>query len=104
MRRSRAVIWPSELDPMARIAGMVLREPCSGWMRERGNSRTHGSVPLDLSVLAWVTYRRSASSFCSSSRSRRPSGIFEALSVCKVSSAQARKHAAPSDVFQLAAA
>ena len=30
--------------------------------------------------------------------------VAEALSVCKVSSAQARKHAAPSDVFQFAAA
>ena len=28
----------------------------------------------------------------------------EALSVCRVSSAQARKHAAPSEVFQFAAA
>jgi SAM-dependent methyltransferase len=38
--------WPSELDLMARIAGMVLRERWSGWEREpfTADSRSHISV------------------------------------------------------------
>ena len=48
--------------------------------------------------------RKSRSSAFSSSCSSRRSGIFDALPVRNVSIAQARKHAAPSDVFQLAAA
>jgi hypothetical protein len=51
-----------------------------------------------------VTRRRSRSSSCSSSRSRRIPGILDASSVINVSSAHAKKHAAPSDVFQLHAA
>jgi SAM-dependent methyltransferase len=39
-------VWPSELDLMARIAGMRLQERWSGWRREpfTSNSRTHVSV------------------------------------------------------------
>ncbi len=39
-------VWPSELDLMARMAGMTLRERWSGWEREpfTGESRTHVSV------------------------------------------------------------
>jgi SAM-dependent methyltransferase len=39
-------VWPSELDLMARIAGMRLRERWSGWRREpfTSDSRTHVSV------------------------------------------------------------
>ncbi|MEV5894747.1 class I SAM-dependent DNA methyltransferase [Nonomuraea fuscirosea] len=39
-------VWPSELDLMARIAGMTLRERWSGWNREpcTGDSRSHVSV------------------------------------------------------------
>src|SRR5829696_1028132 len=39
-------VWPSELDLMARIAGMALRERWSGWTREpfTGESRSHVSV------------------------------------------------------------
>jgi SAM-dependent methyltransferase len=39
-------VWPSELDLMARIAGMRLRERWSGWRREpfTSESRTHVSV------------------------------------------------------------
>ena len=39
-------VWPSELDLMARIAGMTLRERWSGWMREpfTSESRSHISV------------------------------------------------------------
>jgi SAM-dependent methyltransferase len=39
-------VWPSELDLMARIAGMTLRERWSGWHREpfTSNSRKHISV------------------------------------------------------------
>ncbi|WP_326641445.1 class I SAM-dependent methyltransferase [Nonomuraea fuscirosea] len=39
-------VWPSELDLMARIAGMTLRERWSGWNREpyTGDSRSHISV------------------------------------------------------------
>jgi SAM-dependent methyltransferase len=38
--------WPSELDLMAQLAGMRLRERCSGWKREpfTGDSRKHVSV------------------------------------------------------------
>jgi len=38
--------WPAELDLMARIAGMSLRERWSGWKREpfTGESRAHVSV------------------------------------------------------------
>ena len=39
-------VWPSELDLMARIAGMTLRERWSGWKREpfTGESTRHVSV------------------------------------------------------------
>jgi len=39
-------VWPSELDLMARLAGMTLQERCSGWAREpfTGESTTHVSV------------------------------------------------------------
>ena len=39
-------VWPSELDLMARIAGMTLRERWSGWKREpfTGESTMHVSV------------------------------------------------------------
>ncbi len=39
-------VWPSELDLMARIAGMTLRERWSGWKREpfTSESRKHVSV------------------------------------------------------------
>jgi hypothetical protein len=38
--------WPSELDLMARIAGLRLRERWGGWEREpfTGASRAHVSV------------------------------------------------------------
>ena len=39
-------VWPSELDLMARLAGMTLRERWSGWRREpfTSESRKHVSV------------------------------------------------------------
>jgi SAM-dependent methyltransferase len=39
-------VWPSELDLMARIAGMTLRQRWSGWKREpfTSESRSHVSV------------------------------------------------------------
>jgi len=39
-------VWPSELDLMARLAGMTLRERWGGWKREpfTAESRTHVSV------------------------------------------------------------
>ncbi|MEA2180235.1 MAG: hypothetical protein QOG77_3532, partial [Solirubrobacteraceae bacterium] len=39
-------VWPSELDLMARLAGMTLRERWGGWERERftSDSRMHVSV------------------------------------------------------------
>jgi hypothetical protein len=39
-------VWPSELDLMARLAGMTLRERWAGWGREpfTGESRSHVSV------------------------------------------------------------
>jgi SAM-dependent methyltransferase len=39
-------VWPSELDLMARLAGMTLRERWSGWLREpfTSDSRSHVSV------------------------------------------------------------
>lgn len=39
-------VWPSELDLMARLAGMTLRERWSGWTREpfASESRSHVSV------------------------------------------------------------
>ena len=39
-------VWPSELDLMARLAGMTLRDRWSGWEREpfTSASRTHVSV------------------------------------------------------------
>jgi SAM-dependent methyltransferase len=39
-------VWPSELDLMARLAGMTLRERWSGWQREpfTSDSTTHVSV------------------------------------------------------------
>ena len=39
-------VWPSELDLMARLAGMTLRERWSDWNREpfTSESRSHVSV------------------------------------------------------------
>jgi hypothetical protein len=39
-------VWPSELDLMARLAGMTLRERWGGWKREpfTGDSPKHVSV------------------------------------------------------------
>ena len=39
-------VWPSELDLMARLAGMRLRERWAGWRRElfAADSRSHVSV------------------------------------------------------------
>ena len=39
-------VWPSELDLMARLAGMTLRERWSGWKREpfTSDSTKHISV------------------------------------------------------------
>lgn len=39
-------VWPSELDLMARLAGMTLRERWSDWRREpfTSDSRAHVSV------------------------------------------------------------
>jgi hypothetical protein len=39
-------VWPSELDLMARLAGMTLRERWAGWKREPfdGDSTSHVSV------------------------------------------------------------
>ncbi|MFF3441168.1 hypothetical protein [Streptosporangium sp. NPDC002721] len=39
-------VWPSELDLMARLAGMTLRERWAGWRREpfTGDSTSHISV------------------------------------------------------------
>jgi len=39
-------VWPSELDLMARLAGMALRERWSGWNREpfTSDSTKHVSV------------------------------------------------------------
>jgi hypothetical protein len=39
-------VWPSELDLMARLAGMTLRERWSSWNREpfTNESRSHISV------------------------------------------------------------
>ena len=39
-------VWPSELDLMARLAGMTLRERWSDWTREpfTSDSRKHVSV------------------------------------------------------------
>ena len=39
-------VWPAELDLMARLAGMTLRERWSGWNREpfTSDSRKHISV------------------------------------------------------------
>jgi hypothetical protein len=39
-------VWPSELDLMARIAGMRLRDRWAGWTREAftAESRSHVSV------------------------------------------------------------
>jgi SAM-dependent methyltransferase len=43
-------VWPSELDLMARMAGLTLRERWSGWRREpfTGDSRSHISVWVSL--------------------------------------------------------
>jgi hypothetical protein len=45
--------WPAELDLMARIAGMRLRERWGGWRREpfTGESTTHVSVWERVSVI-----------------------------------------------------
>ena len=39
-------VWPAELDLMARLAGMKLRERWAGWNRQpfAGDSRSHISV------------------------------------------------------------
>ena len=48
-------VWPAELDLMAQLAGMTLRERWAGWKREpfTNESRQHVSVwekPVDASL------------------------------------------------------
>ena len=52
-------VWPAELDLMAQLAGMRLRERWSGWKREpfTSDSRNHVSVwekPADQARKVWV--------------------------------------------------
>ncbi len=47
LARSRfRYVWPSELDLMARLAGMSLRERWSGWKREPFTSDSTGHVSV----------------------------------------------------------
>jgi SAM-dependent methyltransferase len=39
-------VWPSELDLMAQLAGMRLRERWAGWRREPFTSESHGHVSV----------------------------------------------------------
>jgi hypothetical protein len=39
-------VWPSELDLMARLAGMRLRERWAGWKREPFTSESHKHVSV----------------------------------------------------------
>jgi hypothetical protein len=39
-------VWPSELDLMARLAGMTLRERWSGWNREPFTSASTSHVSV----------------------------------------------------------
>jgi hypothetical protein len=39
-------VWPSELDLMARLAGMSLRERWAGWKREPFTSVSHSHVSV----------------------------------------------------------
>ena len=39
-------VWPSELDLMARLAGMVLRERWAGWAREPFTSESEKHVSV----------------------------------------------------------
>lgn len=39
--------WPSELDLMARIAGLRLRERWGGWRREPFTSESRSHVSVD---------------------------------------------------------
>jgi SAM-dependent methyltransferase len=39
-------VWPSELDLMARLAGMTLRERWAGWRREPFTSESEGHVSV----------------------------------------------------------
>jgi hypothetical protein len=39
-------VWPSELDLMARLAGMKLRERWSGWKREQFTSKSTKHVSV----------------------------------------------------------
>jgi len=39
-------VWPSELDLMARLAGMTLRERWAGWLREPFTSQSRGHVSV----------------------------------------------------------
>jgi hypothetical protein len=52
-------VWPSELDLMARLAGMTLRERWAGWGREpfTGDSPKHVSVWEKSAVRAAATRR-----------------------------------------------
>jgi hypothetical protein len=39
-------VWPSELDLMARIAGLTLRERWGNWHRERFTSETRNHISV----------------------------------------------------------
>ena len=86
----------------------TVSKPLSATARSHGCETrprlTAGLEGIRRGHLAFGSSQVSRCRSCSSSRSSRRTGIFEARSVCSVSSAHARKQAAPSDVFQLAAA
>ncbi|WP_367115133.1 hypothetical protein [Actinophytocola sp.] len=79
-------VWPSELDLMARLAGMTLRDRWSGWQREpfTSASTTHVSVwenatwrgPVSRPAMPPTPRGRARRSRCAASRRRRarPSG------------------------------
>jgi hypothetical protein len=52
-------VWPSELDLMARLAGMTLRERWSGWRREPFTSESTKHVSVWERPASRVTRTRS---------------------------------------------
>jgi hypothetical protein len=39
-------VWPSEMDLMARLAGLALQSRCGGWKGERVDPRTQRLVSI----------------------------------------------------------
>jgi SAM-dependent methyltransferase len=88
-------VWPSELDLMARLAGMTLRERWSGWRREPFTSDSTGHVSVCQKAPRGGQSTRTRRSFGRNSRPTLPPGRPSTSTTSAVKSLSPRISAEP---------